>query len=986
MNHKRLLAAVGLGFAFLAATLAARAQAAAGTIAGNVSNAATGNLLEGARVEIVALGAATLTDNTGRFVLTSVPPGSHEIMVSYIGLDPMKRMVNVASGQAVAQNFDLTTGIYKLDEFKVKGEREGDAAAITAYRNSENLKNIAATDSFGNLPNMNAGEVAIRLPGIYGELDAGGNLSGFTVRGMASGLNQVTMDGGLMTGQGGMNRSIFVNNITGAMFEQVELIKGHTPDKGADSLGGTINFKSRSPLSMREKRRITYTLTGRVAPPFTQQTPQREDRRWHALGTIAYQEVFDVFGGSRNLGIALNLFNSEVAIGSFFTQRDFQNTTIEPAYLWSYRTSDLYNHRRQKNINTKVDYRFSPNTKISFLAAYIDHSEVYRRLYETLASTGSQNENTVPNATTTSIVPGYTSRITTVRPVATSTIDVIMTGPNNFFNRLRRVDLGAEHNWGPWQLEYNARYTQTHINIGNGEGAVLTNRITGVGWILDRTASDLYPKFIQNGGPDFTNPANYRPIANGLSNQNDKQIHEVTEARADLRYTLPLRIPVTAKTGVHWREQHVGVRSASRRWSYTGTGPLPHDPNLVTMDEAKTHRHIPQWEASWFIRAREVIDPSLWREDLYFRETTRYTAYRDVVEKVTAPYVMTQGKLGREGWLGRTGFLGGVRWEKTENDADGWVRARTLSSAAQQTSDPVGSATRDYANNRRIITGEYTKSFPSIHAWHDWTPNLKTRLSWSTSFGRPPFGNLAPAETPNENNRTVTISNPSLLPQTATNWDATLEYYFEPVGNFTIGWFHKDIRDYIVSGIESGVIGTGTDNGFNGEYPNWTILTTANAGTAVVQGWEFNYQQQFTFLPGVLRGLSGLVNYTVLDTHGDYGGAGSRGTGQVAGFVPRTANASLNWRYRSFSTRVLVNYANTFLQTYNVNPARNVFRLERKLINVGFSYQLRPNLNVTLDIDNLTNVPQKRYRGIRNQIEYYNYPGTTFTVGFNGRF
>ena len=50
-----------------------------------------------------------------------------------------------------------------------------------------------------------------------------------------------------------------------------------------------------------------------------------------------------------------------------------------------------------------------------------------------------------------------------------------MTGPNNFFNRLRRVDLGAEHNWGPLQLEYNARYTQTHINIGNGEGAVLTS-------------------------------------------------------------------------------------------------------------------------------------------------------------------------------------------------------------------------------------------------------------------------------------------------------------------------------------------------------------------------------------------------------------------------------------------------------------------------------------------------------------------------------
>jgi TonB-dependent receptor len=347
---------------------------------------------------------------------------------------------------------------------------------------------------------------------------------------------------------------------------------------------------------------------------------------------------------------------------------------------------------------------------------------------------------------------------------------------------------------------------------------------------------------------------------------------------------------------------------------------------------------------------------------------------------------MAQGKLGREGWLGQTGFLGGVRWEKTENEADGWVRARTLSTAAQQAADPVGTAQRDYANNRRRLEGEYRKAFPSVHAWHDWTANLKTRLSWSTSFGRPAFGNLAPSETPNENNRSVTINNPALLPQTAKNWDATLEYYFEPVGSLSVGWFHKEIRDYIVSGIESGTIGTGTDNGFNGEYAGWTMLTSANAGTALVQGWEFNYQQQFSFLPGLLKSLSGLVNYTVLDTHGDFGGSGRRETGQVAGFVPRTANASLTWRYRRFSTRLLVNYAGTFLQTYNANAARNLYRLERKLINLGFSYQVRSWLNLTLDIDNLTNVGQRRYRGVPDNREYYNYPGTTITAGFNGRF
>jgi iron complex outermembrane receptor protein len=980
----RLLAALVFS---ISACLVGRAASADGTLIGTVSNSATGNLLEGAKVELPQLQLVALVDNTGRYVLAGVPAGTHEMVVSYIGLDPVRRQVTVASGQRVVQDFDLTSGIYKLDAFKVTGEREGDAAAITAYRNSENLKNIAATDSFGNLPNMNAGEVAIRLPGIYGELDAGGNLSGFTVRGMSSGLNQVTMDGGLMTGQGGMNRSIFVNNISGAMFEHVELIKGHTPDKGADSLGGTINFKSRSPLSMREKRRITYTLSARIAPSFTQQTPQREQNRLHGLANLSYQEVFSVFGGERNLGVVVNVFNSEVGIGTFFTTRDFQNTTTPPAYVWNYRNSDLYNHRRQKNVNTKVDYRLSPRTKLSFLAAYIDHSEVYRRLYETRAYTGTQTQNFVPNATTSSIVPGFTDRITTVRPVPTSTIDVIMTGPNNFFNRLRRAEFGAEHNWGPWQLEYNGRYTQTHINIGNGEGGVLTNRLTGVGWILDRTESDLYPRFIQNGGPDFTDPNNYRPAPNGLSNDNNKQIHEVKEGRVDLRYTLPITTPVFAKAGVHWREQHVGLRNASRRWNYIGTTALPHDPNIVMMQQRKTGVNIPQWEASWFIRAREVIDPTLWREDLYFRETTKYTGYRDVVETVTAPYLMTQGRLGREGWRNRTGFLGGVRWEKTENEAEGWVRARMLSLPAEQTADPVGSATRDYANNRRLLEGEYTKAFPSIHAWHDVTANLKARLSWSTSFGRPPFGQLAPAETPVENARTVTLSNPSLLPQTAKNWDATLEYYFEPVGNFTVGWFHKDIRDFILTGIDSGTIGTGNDNGFNGEYPGWTILSTANAGTAVVQGWEFSYQQQFTFLPGLLKGLSGLVNYTVLKAHGDFGGTGPLSTDEVEGFVPRTANASLTWRYRGFSTRLLVNYASTFLQASGgANPARNLFRLDRTLIHLGFSYQLRPSLTLTLDIDNLTNEPQRRYRGIPDQMEYFNYPGTAVTIGVTGRF
>ena len=55
---------------------AAPAALAAGAVAGAVSNAATRNLLEGARVEIPALGLGTLTDAGGRYTLAPVPAGA----------------------------------------------------------------------------------------------------------------------------------------------------------------------------------------------------------------------------------------------------------------------------------------------------------------------------------------------------------------------------------------------------------------------------------------------------------------------------------------------------------------------------------------------------------------------------------------------------------------------------------------------------------------------------------------------------------------------------------------------------------------------------------------------------------------------------------------------------------------------------------------------------------------------------------------------
>ena len=755
-------------------------------------------------------------------------------------------------------------------------------------------------------------------------------------------------------------------------------------------------MKTRSPLNLKEKRRIIYSATVRIAPSFTEQVPRREEHRSHPLLNLAYQEVFSVLGGDRNLGVAANVFYSENAVGQFRVTNQYQNQIdlTQPAYQWSYQTREGYNNRKQRSVNVKTDYRHSFNTKFSLNATINDNVERFRRTDNATAYTG--NANTVPNATTSGVIPGYTDKITQVRPIAGAQIDIVGNGPNSYVVETYLLDFGAEHEYGPLQIDYNVGFSRNHQQSGllpQGGQTALTNRISGIGWIIDRTQSDLYPRFTQTAGPDITNPANYLPIANGLVKTSSEQPQEVPQARGNVRYALPTAVPTHLKAGFAWRAQKVDLANYSRRWSYIGTTALAADPNARPFNNIKAGLNLPRWQTSDFFAGGSAgkfpANPALWQEDLYFFEANKYSGTRSLSEEVTAGYLMAQGSFGRDGWIGRTGYLTGVRTEKTDTEGEGWVlvRANVRSTTAQQLADPVGSARRDYESSARVTKGSYTKSFPSAHLTHDFTRNLKARLSWSTSFGRPGIGNLLPSESANETNQTVTINNPGLLPQTAKNWDFTLDYYFEPVGNLSVGWFNKKIKDYIVTGTNAGIVESGTDNGYNGEYAGFTRLTSANSGTATVDGWEFSYRQQFTFLPGLLKGLSGSANYTVIDTKGNFGGTTNRTTGQVPGFIPKAGNVSLSWRYRGFSTRVLYNYTGDYISSYNAtNAGGNLYRYAFKTTNVGLAYQLRPAVSLTCDVANIFNKPQRLYQGIpgRTQDTMYNY--VTVTVGVSGRF
>ena len=957
--------------------IATAAWAQTGSISGWVSNQATRNLLSGASVEISALGLSIRTDDRGYYTLTGIPAGEHMVVASYAGLDPQSIAVRVATGAAVARNFELTSAVYKLGEFKVSADREGAAAALTAQRNSANVRNVIAMDSYGDLPNLSVAELAGLMPGVAVNFSDDGVANGIQVRGAAATLNRVTIDGGLKAGSGA-TRQFPSAQFTGAGFAEVELTKGHRPDTGADSLGGTVNLKSRSPLSMRERRRVDYTASVRAAPPFTEQIAWRARHREHPLLNFGYMEVFDVAGGERNLGISLNAFYSENANGLFVTDRLYQPVATSPVFNYDYRVQDKFNNRKIYSGRFLADLRTSSATTWRLIAGLVRNDEPYVHQYTARIFTNQ----IVGTTGTAGILPGYTDRITSARQNAVtqiqSTDQMIRT-----WRIFGDVSLGAEHKWERLQVDYTAAYSWNQFNRGTGKsGANLISGLSNVGWTIDRTRSELEPDFIQTGGPDVRDPANYRPIANGLTVRSQDDYEQVAGFTGNARLQLIPGQLFFLKTGFDWRELSIDQINRDRRYSYTGTAPLPHDSTAAL----RSGFGIPHWHPGVFVRGGALVDPTVWSQDAYFHEQLRFTGTRAATETVTAGYVMTEGKLGRDGWLARTGFLGGVRTEVTETEGRGFVRARTLSTVAQQVADPRGSAARDYASNFRVNSSRYTQSFPSAHLSHDVTANLKARASWSTSFGRPNMTNMFPTETPNEAGRFVTVSNPGLLPQSSTNWDATLDLYFKPAGYVSVGWFRKRIRDYIITGATVGQIGAGNDNGFAGEYDGWELRRSTNGGTATVSGWEFSYQQQFTFLPGVFRGLSLMANYTVLDTFGDFGGRTSLGSGEVAGFIPRTANLVPSWRLGRFSCRVRVSYTSGYLDSYNAtNPALNVYSRRRVLVSPSLAYELRPSLGFSLEVSNLTHQFQERYQRPERFTQIRDNP-VSVTAGVKGRF
>ncbi|RTE86287.1 MULTISPECIES: TonB-dependent receptor [Gammaproteobacteria] len=329
------------------------------------------------------------------------------------------------------------------------------------------------------------------------------------------------------------------------------------------------------------------------------------------------------------------------------------------------------------------------------------------------------------------------------------------------------------------------------------------------------------------------------------------------------------------------------------------------------------------------------------------------------------------------------------------------------------------------------LEGNHDVLLPSLDFKVELTPDLIGRFSYGKTIARAPLGDLAGGRSlsgsPKPGSRSGGQGNTNLLPFESTNFDLSLEYYYDFGSYAAIGYFRKEVDNFIQRSIttttidglrdilngpryaqavasleERGEQATSTNIfnemialGFgNGEgviEPNaddplmeWQISQPTNTDTKTVDGFEIAVQHVF--------GESGFglgVNATVVDGDVDFD---NESLTQQSPLVGLSDSANFQGFYEKHGLSVKVTYAwrDSYLigvgQAQGSADAPPQYAREYGQWDMSVNYNFTENFSVSFEGLNLTNETEQGYGRYEEQFLFARQYGPRYSLGFRYSF
>ena len=322
--------------------------------------------------------------------------------------------------------------------------------------------------------------------------------------------------------------------------------------------------------------------------------------------------------------------------------------------------------------------------------------------------------------------------------------------------------------------------------------------------------------------------------------------------------------------------------------------------------------------------------------------------------------------------------------------------------------------------------GDYDVLLPNIDIRVDITDDLVSRISWGKTMARAPLGNLAGGRSltgsPKPGSRTGSQGNTNLLPYESTNLDLSLEYYYGEGSYASIGYFKKDVDNFIQNTITETTIdglhdilngpryqqavadveargeqatsdaifaqmlanGNGNADGkieptSNDPLILWKISQPTNTESKTVDGFEVAIQHIFGE-----TGFGVGVNATVVDGDVKFD---SESLVQQAPLTGLSDSANFQAFYEKDGLSVKVTYAwrDSYLigvgQSQGSADAPPQYAREFGQLDMSVNYDVTENVTVFFEGLNLNNETEQGYGRYEEQFLFARQYGPRYTLG-----
>ncbi|MBT0587414.1 TonB-dependent receptor [Alteromonas oceanisediminis] len=949
---------------------------------------------------------------------------------------------SVLAQEADTENASAAQAEQNVEVIQVQGIRGSLIRSMDIKRSSAGVVDAISAEEMGKFPDTNLAESLQRITGVSVSR-SNGEGSQITVRGFGPDFNLITLNGRQMPGTGN-TRSYNLENLSSEGINALEVYKTARAELPSGGLGATVNIVTAKPLS---NPGLKYSIS---AKGIYDSSNEKGDDVTPEVAAI-YSDTFadDTFGISlsashqvrhfQQQGAAIDGWKANVALPNL-DEGDF----IDPRAVDA-EGNRIGNHFLPQNLGyTVADFeRSRTNGQLTLQYAPTDDLTLSLDYTASEAETGSES-------TSFGVWFNFGGNINSYELDERGTAIRFNEANNDYAHTVRKgttkvtaESIGFNMDWNITdsvhvELDYHDSSNKVDDGADKGSGNngfIILGPNNLVSKTYDFSQGDI-PQ-MELFWPDNNTEAQPVDFDSQFAQFfNSPGESTVEQLQLDSTWISPYDTPLMRiKAGVAYTDQNIGGRfgfSGNQGIDgYDGVQAILPDQMFTRNDTGDFLDQFAGGGADLLTNYYYTYDydEAIARHIAFYGDDFVADAYADgidsetnVQEETLSAYLQAELEFDL---YDMPAFLNlGLRYEET--DVTSTVRQRVEDKVVWTSSTEWVLQYQDIEDTFVVAEGEHDLLLPTMDFSLEITEDVIGRLSYGKTISRAPLGNLAGIRTlssnPKPGARSGSSGNTNLQPFESTNFDVSLEWYYDEGSYAAIGYFKKDVKNFIqtdfntitvdglydiiggprylqaeadiaargeqvtVEAIFNQIIANGGGNG-NGQIEQsaadplieWLVSQPTNGDTKAVDGIEFAVQHLFGE-----TGFGAGVNATFVNGDVEFDVNSLSVQSPLVG-LSDSANFQLFYENHGVSVKVTYAWRDSYLlgvgQAAGSADAPPQFAKEYGQWDVSANYDVTDELTVFFEGINLNNETEEIYGRYEEQFLAARQYGTRYMLG-----